>query len=175
MRWSELSFRAPRSTGLVGWALLVAGVLACATVADEVNFLEEQIQVRQARVKAKEALLAKRQPAKKTATTPEDPTVPQVLAQWQRWQALDWDRLFQVLESASSADIAILAVQPDPAKGRVDIQAEARNLAAALRWMEQLQSGLPGLTLATHQQQLQDPQQPVRVSLTAPWGAGEQR
>jgi hypothetical protein len=85
-----------------------------------------------------------------------------------------WSLLLQELEAASQdagGAVAVLAVEPDREKGRVRIVAEARDLPAALAYIERLQksNALRFPMLDSHEVRTEDHDQPVRFQLSAEW------
>jgi hypothetical protein len=88
-----------------------------------------------------------------------------------RQLALPWEKLFQAVESVSGKDVALLALEPDKEKRLVKISGEAKNMAALLSYIEQLeQCDVFGtIYLQSHQVQQQDPDKPVRFALLADW------
>ena len=92
----------------------------------------------------------------------------------ERELSVPWSQLLTELESAShdsAAKIALLAVEPDPAKHIVKITAEARTLPGALDYLERLQKStvLRYPMLESHERRKDDPEHPVRVKLSAEW------
>lgn len=86
--------------------------------------------------------------------------------------SLPWDRLFQVVESSVSQDVTLLGMEPDIEKHVVRISCEAKNIAAMLSYIRQLeaQHEFGSIYLQSHQIQEHDPEKPVRFSLVAAWG-----
>jgi hypothetical protein len=85
-----------------------------------------------------------------------------------------WSQLLADLETASndnSGDIALLAVEPDHAKHRVRVTAEARNLDFALAYVERLRkaSALRYPMLDSHELRTEDKEHPVRFQVSADW------
>jgi hypothetical protein len=80
---------------------------------------------------------------------------------------LPWDRLFEAVEAASGKEVALLAIDPDLEKKVVKISGEAKNLAAALAYVQRLerQEMFGTVYLQSHQVQRLDPEKPVRFSL----------
>ena len=81
-----------------------------------------------------------------------------------------WDALFRELEAATEADVALLAIQPDPVNGQVRIAGEARKLDAVLGYMAKLEAreSLANVVLLSHE--LKDvPSRPVAFTLAADW------
>ncbi len=84
---------------------------------------------------------------------------------------LPWDKLFMALESTANDRVALLAIQPDIRKQLIHLSGEARNLEAVLDYLAQLrrQETLAQIALTSHEIKLQDPDKPVRFSLSAKW------
>lgn len=84
---------------------------------------------------------------------------------------LPWDKLFMALESTANDRVALLAIQPDTRKQLIHLSGEARNLEAVLDYLAQLrnQETLVQIVLTGHEIKLQDPDKPVRFSLSAKW------
>jgi len=98
---------------------------------------------------------------------------------------LPWDGLFRDIESAMSAQVSLLGIEPDPERKEIHITAEAKDMDAMLMYVRQMMnvSSLRNVYLLSHQMQLQDPQKPVRFVIAARWSmsgvsqspGGEQR
>lgn len=84
---------------------------------------------------------------------------------------LPWDKLFMALEATSNNQVALLSIQPDTRKQLIHLSGEARNLEAVLDYLAQLrdQETLAQIALTSHEIKLQDPDKPVRFSLSAKW------
>ena len=171
MRKLQIDFvRKPRpSAG--GWLLLVAGVAAVAVLAQVQLELSQQHAAQAARLAA---LQAPGGPGAQLAAADksDDPLV--VAAR----QALErsrppWQSLFSALEAADGADVALLAVTPEPQRRQVKIHAEARDLAAMLAFHRELQQqpSLSHVVLLDHTVVKDVPETPVRFHLSAQWGA----
>lgn len=80
---------------------------------------------------------------------------------------MPWEQLFQAVESSSGKEVALLMIDPDMEKGVVKISGEAKNLAAALEYIQRLEQKevFGTVYLQSHQIQWQDPEKPVRFSL----------
>jgi type II secretory pathway pseudopilin PulG len=88
--------------------------------------------------------------------------------------ATPWSQLLAQLETASadsSGNIALLSIEPDHAKHRVRVTAEARSLHLALSYVQRLRKSdaLRYPMLEAHELKKDDPQHPVRFQLTADW------
>ena len=84
---------------------------------------------------------------------------------------LPWDKLFMALESTANNQVALLSIQPDTRKQQIHLSGEARNLEAVLDYLAQLrgQETLAQIVLTSHEIKLQDPDKPVRFSLSSKW------
>lgn len=85
--------------------------------------------------------------------------------------ALPWEALFQAIEGATSADTALLAIEPDSSKRALRIGGEARDFPAVLGYVERLgaQPVLSGVHLVTHQVRDDVAERPVQFTLLATW------
>lgn len=88
-----------------------------------------------------------------------------------RQLSLPWERLFRAVESSVNGDVTLLGMEPDIEKRVVRISCEARNIAAMLNYIRQLEERheFGGIYLQSHQVQEQQPEKPVRFSLVAAW------
>lgn len=85
--------------------------------------------------------------------------------------ALPWDRLFRAVESAAGEKVALLGITPDQKSGTVEVSGEAADLNAMFDYVKRLQRQ-PSLTrvyLLNHKLNEQDPQHPIRFTVTASW------
>jgi hypothetical protein len=155
--------RAPRA----GAALSAAGLAAALALgASFARALAER--------GALEAALAAAAPARRRAPPPEPPERAAETAAVERELGVPWTRLLAELEAAAhdSADgVALLAVEPDPAKGLVRITAEVRAFPDALAYLRRLQQSaiLRHPMLESHERRRDDPEHPLRVKLSAEW------
>jgi len=88
-----------------------------------------------------------------------------------RQLSLPWYGLLQTIESTGGKGVALLSLEPDSEKKLVKISGEAKNIAAMLDYISQLENrGLFGTVyLQSHHIQQQDPEKPVRFVLLAIW------
>lgn len=88
-----------------------------------------------------------------------------------RQLSLPWYGLLQTIESAGGKDVALLGLEPDTEKRLVKISGEAKNIAAMLDYIKQLENQdlFGNVYLQSHHIQLQDPERPVRFVLVAVW------
>ena len=157
----------------VGVALLALGVVAAAltliaygSIAAENARLQSRIDsFRQLGNRSLPALPANAAASKALAQEVEDANA--VLAQL----SLPWGELFGELESASTPEVTLLAIQPDVASGRVRVSGEAKSYATALEYVAKLESmeRFANVFLTGHEVRLTSPQRPVTFTLTADW------
>jgi Tfp pilus assembly protein PilN len=86
-----------------------------------------------------------------------------------RQLTLPWATLIEVLEGATTQDVAVLQVQPEAQQRVLRITAEARNHKAMLQYLQKLAASraLDEVHLLNHQVQIDDPQKPLQFSLQA--------
>jgi hypothetical protein len=173
MRALRLDYCATRRTRSVGAILLLIGALLASVALFEYRAVREELSMQQMKI------AEIRQSAKRTATgergAPGDvaAAAQELKAAHQALQRLSfrWEDLFNALESAPADGVALLAVEPDPAKGLVKITAEARSAEDMLEYVERLQKAdrLADVMLANHQLKTSDPLQPMRFVVVASW------
>lgn len=85
--------------------------------------------------------------------------------------ALPWPGLFGAIESAASADVALLAIEPDARAGRVTISGDSKDYLAALTYVLNLSrsQALSSVELVRHEVKQNDPRHPVAFAVTASW------
>lgn len=169
MRKLRIDFQRKPRPAAGGWLLLLAGVAAVAVLARaQLEGSQEQA------VQAARLASLQRGPGAQLAAA-EGADDPMVVAARQALERarLPWHALFSALESADGADVALLAVTPQPQRRHVKIQAEARHLGAMLAFQRQLQlhPSLAQVVLTDHTVVNDVPEKPVRFHLSAQWGA----
>lgn len=82
-----------------------------------------------------------------------------------------WGALFSHIESAASADVALLSLQSDPSGHDVRMSGEARDFAALSAYVRRLDEtpGLADVHLLEHAENTHDPRRPIAFRLTARW------
>jgi len=85
--------------------------------------------------------------------------------------SLPWDTLFTDIEASQNAQVALLAVEPDPEKSTLTLTAEAKDFAAMLTYMRLLQTrtSLRDVYLKSHTIDTKSAEHPVRFVLVASW------
>ena len=84
---------------------------------------------------------------------------------------IPWQPLLQGLANANTGDIALLSIEPSVKKKQISLKGEARNMAALLRYIDQLeaQSAISVVVLQSHSINEIDPYKAVRFSINAQW------
>ena len=115
-----------------------------------------------------EALLARTQPAGVARASKEEVALARDTVQR---LSTPWGELFGALEGATSEQVAILAVEPDPKNGKVTISGEGKDYLAALTYVLELSrsKALSGVQLVRHETKPEDPQHAVAFSVSATW------
>lgn len=161
-----------RSARPQGWSWLVLGAGVLLSVAAVLVFanLNRELQVWEAQADKSSRGVRSNVPVRDSeATRLELKQANTVLQQL----ALPWEALFAALEATRGEKVALLAVEPDVARGQVRIGAEAKSAAHMLNYLRRLESdtALREVVLLNHQVQLQDADRPLRFSVMASWGA----
>ena len=86
---------------------------------------------------------------------------------------IDWAQLYRSIDAATSEDISLLAIRPNAQGKSVQISGEARDLKAALAFVEALRrEPLANAALVSHQIKQNDPQRPIIFEIAATWLTG---
>jgi len=171
MREPMLDFQ-PRRPRLMTLALVAAGIVLCLDAGLEYAALDERLSEVGGRLE-RATRQAERQAAARRDSRPEElfsAAEGKSLQQSDKAIRVDWEGLFSGIEQAVSEDVSLLAVRPDVAGKLVQISGEARNLAAALAFVEALKrEPLSRVVLLSHQIRQSDPQRPVVFEIAATW------
>lgn len=165
----RLDFAAPvHRTPRAGAALCAAGLLAALAV----GWAFERELAERSRLEL--ALGATPRARRAAPPTAADRTAAADAARVERELALPWTRLLADLEAAShdtATRVSLLAVEPDASRRRVRITAEVRGLDDALAYLRRLQrsAALRNPMLESHERRRDDPQHPLRITLSAEW------
>lgn len=87
---------------------------------------------------------------------------------------LPWSELLDTLESLDFPNVAVLTLEPSPAKGMVLIQAEAKNAAQMIAFMEEVKATrlFKDAKIKSHEVYELDPNKPIRFQFEMPWLRG---
>jgi hypothetical protein len=168
----DLDFSPARRNQPLGWVLLVAGVAAALLAG--VQFQSAQA----ARLHMANELNAtadrlpgakKKDPAR--VGPPVDPRVSKAANQIARELQMPWAEMLAALEAVPTTDVALLGVEPSALRHVVRIQAEAKNSAVMLDYLQALQAGpqFSDVWLTSHLVQAQTPGNPVRFIVQLKW------
>ncbi len=81
-----------------------------------------------------------------------------------------WERLFAAVDNATGEDVALLALRPNLSGHAVQISGEARDMAAALAFVESLRRApLQRVVLLSHNVRNNEPGRPVYFEISAEW------
>ena len=163
----RLDFVHPRpAPARLGWALLLLGCLALAWAGwryQNVSAAHEAVSARLAALSPKPVAGSRR------AVAPAETDAPAT----RRLLDADWGRLLDALEQSRPANVALLRVEAEAARGSLLVAATAKDAAAMLAYLERLEK-LPVLTrvvLVSHQDEETEGLKTVRFDLRAQWGA----
>lgn len=149
-------------------ACLGLGVLAL-QLADTADQLEQQVLAR-GKASGAGAPALRSQAPRSPAALAEERLALQVRSEL----AMPWERLFGAIEGAAGPDVSLLSLSPAPARSRVNLGGEARNLTALLDFAKRLQASgaYSRVYLREHHVDAGDPMQPVRFSMELNWERG---
>ncbi len=174
MRALQLDFLHPAGPRLqVGLALLALGVAAVGFVAWRYYALSGDVERVEARLEdvrrlARRDLPRMRLPAGDAKLLAQEVTrANAVLASL----TLPWDAMFGELESAASANVALLGIQPDGAGRQVRLAGEARRFEDLLAYIARLEAtpGFANVFLSGHELKPGPGGQVVAFTLAAEW------
>jgi hypothetical protein len=177
LRAVQLDFLRPTGRGSrIGPLLLAAGALVALGAVGYQRHLAHDVVVREGQLSEMRGMATRSAPA----LSELESDTPEVRDQIKKANAVlqqmnvPWGELFAAIESAENGNVALLAVQPDARSHSVLIGGEARDLPAALAYMERLERTrrLRDVVLVTHEVKTKDPGQPVAFTLNAVWQDG---
>lgn len=162
----------PARPGALPLVLLVAAVLVLAdAVLDERAASERREVAEQAAAKAEKRRergeAARRAPSAEALLTPEEA---KAIALAEHAVRVDWERLFASVDRAVSDDVALLGLRPSVTARNVQLAGEARDMAAALAFVEALRRPpLARVVLLSHSLRSNEPGRPLAFEVTAEW------
>jgi hypothetical protein len=174
MRDLALDFQ-PRRPGLLTIVLLLAGLLLCADAWLEDNALRIQLdeveaKLTQAKRRAERIDAGRRDSRPENVFSADESKALHLTIGLIR---VDWEKLYRSIDQATSEDIGLLAIRPNAPSKSVQISGEARDMAAALAFVEALRrEPLANATLLSHQIKQNDPQRPIIFEIAATWLTG---
>jgi Tfp pilus assembly protein PilN len=172
MRDLALDFQ-PRRPGLLPLILLLVGAVLCADAwleASQQNAQLADLESRQEQAKRRADRLtrASREAAQREAALPAEQG--KALQQAVGAIRIDWEALYRHIDQATQEEVSLLAITPNVAAKSLQISGEARNLQAALGFVESLRRPpLSQVNLLSHKIKADDPQRPVSFEIAATW------
>ena len=153
------------AAGIAGFALCAAGIWFATEMGQQRAVRAQQIE----RLRASQAALSKR-PARVPEVAIPEAQASAVNAAIGRLN-VPWRDLEDAIGSATPANIALLALDPDPKKQLLKITAEARNSDDMVGYVQVLQQQefFASAALVRHEIGEQDPNHPVRFQVEAQW------
>lgn len=177
MRASHIDFANPSlyrtiiDIRLASWLALIVGIIACASAGIAAYSLHAQDESR----KMEMAHLQKQQQARAppasapvaTISVPQAKAVNEIVSRLN----LPWRDVFQSIEAATPATIALLELAPDAERRTLKGMAEAKTSDGMLAYIARLaeQPFFSSVTLTRHEFNEQDPNKPVRFQFVAEW------
>jgi Tfp pilus assembly protein PilN len=163
--------------GPVTWLLGCVGVLLCASAAiAAVELLRQRdallVDRRYSEVQLQKRVAPQTSPTKFVIAEAHASAVNGAIAQLN----LPWKALFDAVEAATPATIALLSLEPDAKKQFIRGTAEAKGSDGMLAYIEQLkqQSFFTAVMLTRHEVNEQDPNKPIRFQFEAQWAGDVQ-
>ena len=168
-RLMQLDFAGRSRGGPRGAVLAVVGVLALAGVITQLHSLG----TRRAGLELRREALVREQ-ARKAAPAQLAGLKAQDAVKTVRELSTPWSALLGELERASkdnAGTVAVLLIEPDHAKHRVHLTAEARSLELAISYVQRLRKvqSLHFPMLDSHEIVKEDHDRPVRFQVSADW------
>ncbi len=171
MRKIDLDFQ-PRRPGLLAVVLLLAGLLLGADAWLEDSILrgkldEVKSRLDQAQRRVERADAGRRQSQPENVFSADES---KALRQAIGAIRINWEGLYHGIDQAVSEEISLLAIRPSITAKTVQISGEARDMAAALAFVESLRrEPLAQVVLLSHQIKQNDPQHPIVFEISATW------
>jgi hypothetical protein len=164
-------------TGPLAWSLAVLAVLlAAAAAAAGWQMLARQrvldAQLAQVRAHAAPVVVAAAAPPTRIGVAQAAAVNAAVLQ-----LNLPWRALHDAVAAGTPANIALIALEPDPRRRSMKITAEAKGSDEMIAYVEQLKqqelfgAGAGAVTLLRHEINELDPNRPLRFQLDAQWSA----
>ncbi|WP_265946196.1 PilN domain-containing protein [Dechloromonas sp. A34] len=165
----------PHRPGLLPLLLLFAAGVLCVDAGIDLRdqhaqLAELQAQQAAAQRRAERLALATSASAGRAAALPSDQE--KALRQAVAAIRVDWEELYRHIDRATPEDVALLALTPNVAGASLQISGEARDIKAALGFVEALRRPpLSKVSLLSHKVKAEDPQHPVTFEIAATWSS----
>jgi Tfp pilus assembly protein PilN len=157
-------------------ALLAASLALAPSLASQLSQYRRLLREQEVVLANAQAVAARAQAAARI-TAPMRPPVPPAQADAVNAAVLQlnlpWRALHDALQSATPANVALLALEPDAKRRGLRITAEAKTSGDMVDYVERLrrQGGFVDAVLVRHEINEQDPNRPIRFQVDAGWNA----
>lgn len=155
----------------LGWALLILGLIAAALAVEQWQANKTRVNELNAQLVKITTPVAVQSRVKPKEMTTEEKDIAKHRQEIQFATGLPWQRMFSEIEQAMADDTALLSIRPDPSKGQLIIEGEAKDYPAILSFMEDLEHSpiFSAVHLANHEWLEDVPGKPVHFSLMMQW------
>lgn len=170
MRRIDLDFERRAGPNALAYLLLLAGAALAVAVAGEYQSASTELEAQQEVLRRFQSAPRQQPGADPRSQRERDERIAGANSILGRL-AIPWDALFKGLESVDEADVALLALSPDAAKQQIKLGLEAKNLAAMVSYHSKLERTplFADVSFAQHEIAEQDPNRPVRFTVSATW------
>lgn len=170
MRRIDLDFERKLRPSAVAYLLLLAGAALALSVAGQYQGVSRQLDAEREALRQFQSVPRQQAGADPRIARERDERLAAAGAVLSHL-AIPWDALFRGLEGIDEKDVALLSLSPDAGKQQIKLILEAKNLAAMLAYHSKLEQApvFAEVSLAQHEVVQQDPNQPVRFTITASW------
>ncbi|WP_148415776.1 hypothetical protein [Noviherbaspirillum massiliense] len=173
----NLDFQAGPPKRRSGVFMLAAGMAALAAALMNYHDLTGEAALREAEIAKARGVLERKAGSRRGPAAQEAPRKEEIAAANEiiHQLTMPWEQMFSTFELATSKDIALLSMEPDPKKKMVRVTAESKTTQAMLAYIRRLEKSvlLDDVVLLKHEVQLKDPEQPVRFVVTSAWRDGQ--
>jgi Tfp pilus assembly protein PilN len=162
----ELDYVArPRAARTLGMLVLALGIVAAGLLVERYRAVNLELQ----QVETQRSLLGSQRLALRASSPRQLDEEAKRVESVLRQLALPWGAIIESVEDASTADVALLQLQPDAQQRQLRLGAEARSQQAMLEYLQRLAAtrGLTEVHVINHQVRSEDPQHPVRFTVQA--------
>jgi hypothetical protein len=156
-----------------GYAVMVLGIIVLAGVLYQFNAAMSEVSYWDLRIASMDRRI-QRKAAPQVSSAHERPETKREVRKANAVMSeldLPWGALFDSIEYASSHDVALLSIQPDPTSRKMRIGGEAKNIPAMLDFVGALERepALKDAHLLKYEIKRDNPHRPVTFFVSASW------
>jgi Tfp pilus assembly protein PilN len=172
MRRIDLDFERRQGPRVLAYLLLLAGAALAVAAAGQYQSISLELEAQEQVLRQFQSKPRQQSGADPRSQRDRDQRLAGAGAVLSRL-AVPWDALFKGLESVDEPDVALLALSPDAAKQQIKLGLEAKNMAAMVSYHSKLEQTpiFADVSFAQHEIEQQDPNRPVRFTISASWVA----